>query len=419
MNQSSPVRIPTIEQKTNDHPCFHCGASNKARIHLPIAPACNIQCNYCVRKFDCMNESRPGVVSKVLSPEEALERFKEVKRTVPNLTVVGIAGPGDALANFDELKETLTRIRAIDPQITFCLSTNGLLLPLYANHLISLGVTHVTVTVNAITPETGAKVYDTVRYLGRTYSGVEGASILLRNQLAGISHLASMGIVVKVNIVMLPGINDEEIHQIVAKVKNCGCKITNILPLIPVKESKFGHLKPADKEEMLQLKKDCEQILPQMYHCKQCRADAIGTLEKDLIADFQKSEEKACKEMKVEEAMSEKIKLRFAVCTTDGSYVDQHFGQAEQFYIYAYEDGNVEFVEIRVMKEYMDKATDSEAEEEMPSLITIFKDCSGVLCTRMGMHKEVYFKEYKIPVFIKYDSVVEGIKEAANQVEMA
>ena len=64
-----------------------------------------------------------------------------------NLTVVGIAGPGDALANFEETKKTLQLIKEYDPKVTFCLSTNGLMLPLYAQELIDLGVSHVTVTV--------------------------------------------------------------------------------------------------------------------------------------------------------------------------------------------------------------------------------------------------------------------------------
>ena len=55
------------------HPCFSEEAHHRfGRAHLPVAPACNLQCRYCVRKFDCANESRPGVTSRVLSPEQAL-----------------------------------------------------------------------------------------------------------------------------------------------------------------------------------------------------------------------------------------------------------------------------------------------------------------------------------------------------------
>ena len=59
------------------HPCFCEGAHSKfARMHLPVAPRCNIQCNYCDRRYDCTNESRPGVTSTVLTAEEAVVKIQ-------------------------------------------------------------------------------------------------------------------------------------------------------------------------------------------------------------------------------------------------------------------------------------------------------------------------------------------------------
>ena len=163
-----------VEEKTKTHPCFSCDSAHKyARMHLPIAPKCNVSCNYCLRKFDCVNESRPGVTTDVLSAEEAFAKYKLVKSKMDNLKVVGIAGPGDALANFDEVRKTLKLIKEYDNEVTFCLSTNGLMLPFYAQELIDLGVTHVTVTMNAIDPKITAKVYKFIDYLGVTYTGEE------------------------------------------------------------------------------------------------------------------------------------------------------------------------------------------------------------------------------------------------------
>ncbi|MCD8477393.1 MAG: hypothetical protein LRY68_05340 [Sulfurospirillum sp.] len=65
----------SILQKINNHPCYSQNAhQHYARIHVAVAPACNIQCNYCNRKYDCSNESRPGVTSYKLSPEEAVKK---------------------------------------------------------------------------------------------------------------------------------------------------------------------------------------------------------------------------------------------------------------------------------------------------------------------------------------------------------
>ena len=55
---------PEVWEKVKNHPCYSEEAHHHyARMHVAVAPACNIQCNYCNRKYDCANESRPGVVS--------------------------------------------------------------------------------------------------------------------------------------------------------------------------------------------------------------------------------------------------------------------------------------------------------------------------------------------------------------------
>ncbi len=82
------------------HPCFSAEAHHKfGRIHLPVAPFCNIKCGYCDRKYNCVNESRPGVSSIVVSPEEAINRVREIFDRGQNISVIGVAGPGDPLAN--------------------------------------------------------------------------------------------------------------------------------------------------------------------------------------------------------------------------------------------------------------------------------------------------------------------------------
>ena len=82
------------------HPCYSEEAHHHyARMHVAVAPACNIQCNYCNRKYDCANESRPGVVSELLTPEEAAHKVLVIAGKIPQMTVLGIAGPGDPLAN--------------------------------------------------------------------------------------------------------------------------------------------------------------------------------------------------------------------------------------------------------------------------------------------------------------------------------
>ncbi len=406
----------TIEQKTATHPCFNCGAHDYARMHLPIAPKCNISCNYCVRKFDCPNESRPGVTTNILKPQEAFEKYMEVKKKVPKLSVVGIAGPGDALANFEETKKTLELIREQDKEVTFCLSTNGLMLPRHANELIQLGVSHVTVTMNAIDPKIGGQIYKYVDYMGVRYYGETAAAILLANQLTGIQLLTSQGIVCKVNIVMLKGINDQHIPEVVKKVKELEGTITNIMQLIPVSGSVFENLPLVSNKEIMKMRKDCGETMKQMYHCKQCRADAIGTLENDRSIEFNACHRAEEPEKTAENTGSKSQKVQVAVATKSGMIVDQHFGQVSELYVYEYFDGSAKFIEKRSIDKYCDgKQECDEKEDKISMIINTIADCDAVIAMRIGDSPKMKLKEKGIKVFTTYDKIEDSVKKVAAE----
>ena len=148
----------------NNHPCFSKEAHKKyGRIHLPVAPRCNIQCNFCNRKYDCINESRPGVTSNVLTPGQAVAYLESVVAKRPEISVVGIAGPGDPFANPEETMQTLRLVRKKFPKLMLCVATNGMGVGPYIDELAELNTSHVTITMTAIDPEIGAKIYSWVR----------------------------------------------------------------------------------------------------------------------------------------------------------------------------------------------------------------------------------------------------------------
>lgn len=399
-----------VEEKTKTHPCFSCDSAHKyARMHLPIAPKCNVSCNYCLRKFDCVNESRPGVTTDVLSAEEAFAKYKLVKSKMDNLKVVGIAGPGDALANFDEVRKTLKLIKAYDNEVTFCLSTNGLMLPFYAQELIDLGVSHVTVTMNAIDPKITAKVYKFIDYLGVTYTGEEGTQILLTNQLSGIKYLTDRGIMVKVNIVMLKGINDHHIQEVTKKVKELGAGITNIMQMIPVVGSVFENMPLTSNKEVMDLRKKCEENIKQMYHCKQCRADAIGLLGEDKSQEFNKP-------MNKHSELEEKP-LKFAIASKSGIGVDLHFGHASEFYIYEYKNGDAKYIEKRDVDKYCTGIdVCDEEEDKFAKLSKVVSDCDGVISIRMGDEPKKKFKDMGIEVFMTCETIETAVVKAAEAI---
>ncbi len=260
------------------HPCFSThGHGKTGRIHLAVAPGCNISCNYCVRKFDCANESRPGVTSRVQSSAEALQTVSKAKASDigSKLTVVGIAGPGEPLAN-TATYETLRGVKSNYPDMILCISTNGLLFPEKLSELVDIGVSHVTVTINTLDSEVGAKIYSYVHWEGQTFVGPEAAKILIKNQLNGLKMASDAGMTLKVNTVLIPGVNDKFIYDLGLEIKKRGAHIHNIVPMIP--QGKFAHILPPTKELISSCRSSAGELLPQMQHCQQCRADAIGLL---------------------------------------------------------------------------------------------------------------------------------------------
>ena len=190
----------------NLHPCFNAGVkSTCGRVHLPVAPTCNIRCNYCNRKYDCVNESRPGVTSHVLTPVQAVRYLETVLEREPRITVAGIAGPGDPLADPGVTLETIRLVKRRFPGMLLCLATNGLGLPALLGELTGLGVTHVTVTVNALDPEIGGRIYAWIRDGKVIYRGAQGAELLIARQLEAVAGLKASGVTVKVNTIVVPG----------------------------------------------------------------------------------------------------------------------------------------------------------------------------------------------------------------------
>lgn len=260
-----------------NHPCFSRDAHGKTgRIHLPVAPACNVQCRYCLRKYDCANESRPGVTSMVLNSGEAVERVRNLVERDLRLGVIGIAGPGDPLAN-DATFEAMRLINREFPHLILCVSTNGLALNDRIEDLMKCGVKSVTVTINAARPEIAERIYRWVNYRGRRYEGREAAELLVANQWSGLANAINAGFLFKINSVLIPGVNDAEIPLVAEKAGKAGADIHNIIPLNP--QAEFAHLSRPSREEIHLLRLICGTHLPQMSHCRQCRADACGTLD--------------------------------------------------------------------------------------------------------------------------------------------
>jgi nitrogen fixation protein NifB len=428
------------------HPCYSEEAHHHyARMHVAVAPACNIQCNYCNRKYDCANESRPGVVSELLTPEEAAHKALVIAGKIPQMTVLGIAGPGDPLANPEKTFRTFELIADKAPDIKLCLSTNGLMLPDHVDKIKALNVDHVTITINMVDPEIGTKIYPWVHYRRKRYKGLEASQILHERQMEGLQALREADILCKVNSVMIPGINDEHLVQVDQEIRNRGAFLHNIMPLISAPEhgthfGLTGQRGPTPKE-LKKLQDDCaDSNMKMMRHCRQCRADAVGLLGEDRSQEFTKDKfmempeqydlalrqevhagiEHFKEEIKLAKARvkpSERVKgspkILVAVATKGGGIVNQHFGHAKEFQVFEVDANEAKFVGHRKIDQYCQGGYGEDATLE--HVIKAISDCKAVLVSKVGECPKAELREAGLQVVEAYDVIEKVAREFYDQ----
>jgi nitrogen fixation protein NifB len=362
------------------HPCFNKKAHHRfGRVHLPVAPRCNIQCRFCNRQFDCVNESRPGVTSAVLSPAQAMVYLEEVLRQKPDISVVGIAGPGDPFANPTQTLETCRRVRERYPDMMLCVATNGLNVSSYLDELADLKVSHVTVTVNAVDPRIGAKIYSWMRIGKRVMRAEQGVEILLDRQLAAIKGLKERGIMVKVNSIIIPGVNEDHIEAVAVKMKAIGVDLFNCMPYYPNAGSDFEHIEEPSTATVNAIRKAAGQHVKQMRHCTRCRSDAVGLLG-EASSDGLMAALKNYQHLEVLEPGGQKVSHRpyVAVASLEGVLVNQHLGEAYQVLVYGETHGRLGLIEARQTPE------PGGGMQRWSQLAGILSDCRAILVSGVG-----------------------------------
>jgi nitrogen fixation protein NifB len=418
-------QLRTIDAPSTFHPCYSPEAHRHfARLHLAVAPKCNIQCHYCNRKYHCSNESRPGVVAELLTPGQAVGKALAVGAVIPHLAVVGIAGPGDPLANPAPVFATLRELRDQAPDLLLCLSTNGLALPEQVENLVAHGIHHVTITINCVDPEIGARIYPWIVHQNRRLRGHEAAATLIAQQLEGLDLLVARGVQVKINSVLIPGVNDAHLPEVNRRVRDRGAILHNIMPLIARPEhgthyGMTGQREPT-AEELAAARAACKSNAGMMSHCQQCRADATGMLGEERGGEFSIEKVEAmtvdpqaamAKRAEVRAAIVSRLArfprlaslaerrlaktprcsatpenaLRIAVGSTDGQRIDAHFGHLRELLIYDVTTSGARLSERREIARYCHGATTcGDGETALAGAIRALHDCAVLLCARIG-----------------------------------
>ena len=379
------------------HPCFNDAARHKfGRVHLPVAPRCNIKCRFCNRKFDCVNESRPGVSSGILTPRQAMVYLDEVMKKKGNISVVGIAGPGDPFANPEETMETLRLVRKNYPEMLLCVATNGLNVGPYLDELKRLDVSHVTITVNAVDPAVGEQIYSWVRSGKHVYHVKNGFKMLMEKQFEAVQGLKERGITTKINTIIIPGINDQHVAAVSKTMAELGADLQNCVAYYPNEGSDFENMAEPSPAMMKTVRETAQKYMPLMHHCTRCRADAVGLLGETPDMGLMKTLQ-ACEQMTDFEASSglplpDANRPHVAVATLEGVLVNQHLGQASQLAVYGMKEGEVHLLEVR------DTPDSGTGVKRWEALARILPDCGTLLVNGVGGTPKMLLAEYGIQV---------------------
>ena len=164
-------------------------------LRISVTDRCNMRCIYCMPHYGVPHISH----SDILSYEEIYAIVKAAARL--GITKVRITG-GEPLvrAGLPELIRMLAQIEAIDD---ISLTTNGALLANYAAELKSAGLRRVNVSLDTLKADRFEQI-TRCGNLGDTLEGIEAARAVGLNPI-------------KVNTVVMAGINDDELVDFAAK----------------------------------------------------------------------------------------------------------------------------------------------------------------------------------------------------------
>ena len=271
-----------------------------------------------------------------------------------------------------------------------------------------------TVTVNMTDPEVGERIYPWILWNGRKVRGAEASRILSERQMEGIALLRARGVLVKVNSVVIPGVNEGHLPDVARAVRGAGAFLVNLVPLLSAPEhgTHFGLSGPARTRRRrarggaarLRGGREAHAPLPPvpgrrggaarrgpvrvLHHGASSAGPArdAGELRAERRAAIERVQAAAARERDaVLLRLAGKGGLRparVAVATKSGGLVDQHFGHAKEFLVYDVAHDGVRLVGRRSTETYC--AGGDGDDDALQGAVRALSDCQAVLVARIG-----------------------------------
>ena len=197
-------------------------------MRISITDLCNLRCEYCMPAEGISKKDHEDM----LSLEEIVEIVKAgVKLGIDKVRITG----GEPLVR-NGIVEFIQMISNIDGIKDIAITTNGILLPKYAESLKKAGLKRVNISIDSLKPD---------KYKEITRGGD------ISKVLKGIEESIRLGLTpVKLNVVAIGGYNDDEIGDFIQLTKDNPIDV-RFIELMPIGEaSEWGKEKFISNEDI-------------------------------------------------------------------------------------------------------------------------------------------------------------------------
>lgn len=188
-------------------------------LRVSLTDRCNLRCSYCMPK--------EGIF---LQPQDKVLTFEEIVRLVRIFSSTGVRKirltGGEPLVR-KGIAGLITQLSGIEGIEEVALTTNGTLLPLHAQNLKNAGIKNINISLDTLNP---------VRFKSITGSDSLGQA------LEGIEIVKALGFnSIKINMVVMKGVNDDEIGAFVrfAVENNLTLRFIEFMKVTPLWDDKL------------------------------------------------------------------------------------------------------------------------------------------------------------------------------------
>ncbi|MCY8836191.1 GTP 3',8-cyclase MoaA [Bacillus atrophaeus] len=174
-------------------------------LRISVTDRCNFRCTYCM-PAELFGPDYPFLKKEELLSFEELERLAKLFVSRFGVEKIRLTG-GEPLMRKD-MPELIKKLARIPGVRDIAMTTNGSLLPVYAEKLKNAGLHRVTVSLDSLEDE--------------RFKVINGRGVSVSKVLEGIEAAKQAGLGIKVNMVVQKGVNEKDILPMARYFKEKG-----------------------------------------------------------------------------------------------------------------------------------------------------------------------------------------------------